>query len=402
MKLSDIVVEVRDRVLRRRGIIRPEDLDLTATIAFNGVGSWTIALATDHPMTKLLLTPGSGIIVSTKEDTLFSGPALGPELSASSTDPAGTLTISGITDDILLADRLAYPQPSNVDPTKQTEAHDVRKGVAETIMRQYVSWNCGPSAPTGRQDPYLTLASDEARGPVLTKSARFPALIDLVNEIAAAGNLGWRVIQRGSGRVFEVYSITDRTARIRLDLKNNTLSSEKVTVTPPSATRVLVAGQGEEVDRRFYEGTNDISKAAEAEWGRRIEVFVDQRQSDDTNEYVQKANEVLADKGSTLVAVELVPMDNSTMVFGKDWNIGDLVATDTRFGSYSAVVSSAAIRANSEGFVLGATLGDATLLQPNARQAAQLANAEKRIHHLEANAEISNQDYYAMSLMGVW
>lgn len=402
MQLSDITVEVRDRSLARRGVIRPEELNLQATLPFNDVGSWTIAIASDHPMADVLRAPGGGIIVSTKDDTLFSGPSVGPDLTASSDDPAGTLTINGVTDSVLLEDRLAYPEPGNVDPTKQTEAHDVRTGVAETVMRQYVSWNCGPDAPIGRRDPHLTLPADQGRGPTVTKSARFPVLLNLVNEIAASAGLGWRVVQKGSVRVFEVTTVADRTAAVRLSLLNNTLASQKLAISPPTATRVLVAGQGEEVDRRFYEGTTDDAEQAETDWGRRIEVFVDQRQSSDANEYKQKADEVLAEQGTTVVGVELVPMDNIGMTFGTDWNIGDRVAIDTSFGSFKAVATSAVIKAGPDGFTLGATLGDATLLRPSARQAAQLANAEKRIQHLETNAEISNQDYYAMSLMGVW
>jgi hypothetical protein len=40
VRLEDITVEVRDKNLVRRGIIRPEELDLELTDNFNNLGSW--------------------------------------------------------------------------------------------------------------------------------------------------------------------------------------------------------------------------------------------------------------------------------------------------------------------------------------------------------------------------
>jgi hypothetical protein len=64
VRLQDITVEVRDKALARRGIIRPEELVLELTDNFNNLGSWKLSLASEHPLCDTLRTPGSGIIVT--------------------------------------------------------------------------------------------------------------------------------------------------------------------------------------------------------------------------------------------------------------------------------------------------------------------------------------------------
>jgi hypothetical protein len=62
-----------------------------------------------------------------------------------------------------------------------------------------------------------------------------------------------------------------------------------VAVSPPGATRVLVAGQGNREDRQFIEMTSTDATAAEALWGRRIERFVDQRNTNDEEEELTRS-----------------------------------------------------------------------------------------------------------------
>ncbi|MDG4783245.1 hypothetical protein O7614_26650 [Micromonospora sp. WMMD961] len=392
MKLADITVEVRDKSLARIGQIRPEDLDLELSDLHNNVGTWKLRLAAEHPLAGVLRQPGSGIIVTGPSDVLFSGPTVKPENQATATDPAGLVTFEGVDDTVLLADALAFPQPSNADPETQTQAHDIRTGNAETLMHAFVSANIGPGAPAARRTSgllvaKLTMGANLARGPVTTKSARFPVLGNLLSELAATANLGFRIVQRGNVLVFETSAVADRSAEIRLDIRNNTLAGHKVAISPPGSTRAIVAGQNEGVNRQFLQVTTAESLAGESDWGRRIERFVDQRNTDKIEELRQAGLERLADDGASTLAVQVVPMEDSSMDFGVHWNVGDKVGVVVEQQELSTTVTGYILKVDKDGFRLGAVLGDPSGFNPDAALAKRVQNTESRVSALERNAE---------------
>ncbi|MEV1109931.1 hypothetical protein AB0I95_14910 [Micromonospora sp. NPDC049751] len=404
MKLADITVEVRDKSLARIGQIRPEELDLELSDLHNNVGTWKLKLAAEHPLADVLRRPGSGIIVTGPADVLFSGPTVKPENQATATDPAGLITIEGVDDTVLLADALAFPQPSNANPETQTQAHDTRTGPVETLMHQFVSANIGPGAPAARRasgllSAKLTMGANLGRGPTTTKSARFPVLGNLLSELAATANLGFRIVQRGTALVFETYAVTDRSAEIRLDIRNNTLAGHKVAISPPGSTRAIVAGQNEGVDRQFLQVTTAESLAGESDWGRRIERFVDQRNTDKVEELRQAGLERLADDGASTLAVQVVPMEDSAMDFGIHWNVGDKVGVVVESQELSTTVTAYILKVDKDGFRLGAVLGDPSGFNPDAALAKRVQNTESRVSALERNAEanttsiLSSADY---------
>ncbi|MFF4054608.1 siphovirus ReqiPepy6 Gp37-like family protein [Streptomyces sp. NPDC001708] len=404
MRLADITVEVRDKTLARRGIIRPEELQLQLADTFNNIGSWSLALASEHPLCDTLRTPGSGIIVTGPDDVLMSGPMVKSEFASTPTDPDGTVAFEGVSDTVCLADALAFPQPSNPNGATQTAAHDVRTGRAETVMHAYVNANIGPSAPAARRKAGLIMGTDGARGPIINQSARFPVLGNLLTEIALLGQLGFRVVQRGANLVFETYQITDRTAFVRLDVRNGTLSGQKVAISPPGVTRAIVAGQGELTERQFLQIDSPESIAAEADWGRRIEQFVDQRNTDDWTELQQAGTEAIADAGFTAINVQVVPMEDSAARFGKEWGLGDALVVIVDDQELRSTVTGYVLKADSGGFKLGAVLGDATGFDANAALNKRVTNTETRLSALEANtaSSASAANDQIMQIMGVW
>ena len=404
MRLQDITVEVRDKTLTRVGQIRHEELSLELTDNFNNVGSWALTLAAEHPLCDTLRTPGAGIIVTGPDDVLLSGPMVKSEYAATPTDVGGSVSFEGVSDTVCLADSLAFPQPSNPDGASQTESHDVRTGKAETVMHAYVNANIGPAAPAARRKAGLIMGTDGARGPSVNQSARFPVLGNLLTEIAFLGNLGFRVVQRGTSLVFETYIITDRTKLIRLDVRNGTLSGQRVAISPPGATRAIVAGQGELEDRQFLQVDTAESIAAETEWGRRIERFVDQRNTDDWTELQQAGDEVMADEGFTAVNVQIVPLEDSPVRFGVDWGLGDKLTVIVDDQELQSVVTGVVIKANSDGFKVGAVMGDATGFDANAALNKRVTNTETRLSALEANTSTggASANDQILQIMGVW
>lgn len=386
MDISQITVEVRDKTLARVGIIRPEELSLSAAPLLNNVGDWTLTLPGEHRLAPALATPGAGIIVHGPADVLFSGPVVTELAEEKTDDPIGTITFTGVEDTVVLADMLAFPQPANADPSTQTTSHDVRTGPAETVMHGFVNANCGPGAPVARRKAGLIMGTNGGRGPTITKAARFAVLGTVLEEVARAAGLGFRVVQRGNNLVFETWQVIDRSPFIRLSVLNGNLASQKVAVTAPGVTRVVIGGDGEQQARTFMQGDNADSRAAEAEWGRRIERFVDQRQTDDINVYVQKIAEELSKDGFTGMNVQVVPADDTSMQYGTDWGMGDKVACVYSTFERTSLVTGLILRVDSAGFRFGVVLGSRAEFDESASSAGRLTDAEKRIAALETAA----------------
>src|SRR5690606_23676579 len=125
----------------------------------------------------------------------------------------GTLWVSGSSDEAVIADRLAYPDPSKPADGQGEQTNHGRARAAGAGMKAYVEYNAGPSALAARQVPDLTVASGSSLGETVTGNPRFTPLKDVLNELATTGGeLGWRVVRvLGVGREFQVFQPTDRT-----------------------------------------------------------------------------------------------------------------------------------------------------------------------------------------------
>ncbi|AXQ61077.1 minor tail protein [Streptomyces phage Hank144] len=403
MRLEDITVEVRDKQLTRVGLIRPEELRLEVADTFNNVGDWRVQLGIENPLCNALRAPGAGIIITGPNDIIMSGPMVKSEFAATPEDPGGSVSFEGVSDTVILADTLAFPDPTNPNGASQTLAHDVRQGTAEGVMHSFVMANIGPTAPAERRKAHLIDGPSGERGPNVIKSARFPVLGNLLSELALLGGLGFRVVQRGDDLVFETYQITDRSATIRLDVANGSLAGQRVAITPPGVTRAIVAGQGELVKRQFLQVQTPESVAAEADWGRRIEKFIDQRNTDKWDELQQAGDEAMEDAGFTAVNVQAVPMEDTAMRFGIEWGLGDRVSVVVDDQELKSNVTGMTLRANDEGFKVGALLGDATGFNADAALAKRVTSTESRVSQLERTSDIgAAADNQLFSIMGVY
>lgn len=391
MRAKDITVEVRDKTFARKGIIRQEDLDLLLQVNYNNVGTWTIKLPVDHPMVPELKTPGSGIIV-TGPGWVSSGPTDGLDQVASVDDPEGTITFKGVTDDHILADRLAYPDPTTDDVTDQDETPVAAKPAS--LMAYYVMANAGEDAVASRKIDGLVLpssypaASIWSLGTTRTKVARFQRLGSLLTEIAdRAKNVGFRIVQRGSELHFECYQVANRTGDIRLDVWNQTLSSHRTVIAPPTVTRAIVAGNNEDGIRTLKEVSTDDSEDGEDLWGRRIERLIDARSTSRTSDIDEdlesSGEEALAVDGVPTVSVQAIPTAESSMQFGVDFNVGDKVTVVVDGVELSETVSGMIVRSNPREFSVGALIGDPTKFDANKGLAKQVAISAARLDKIE-------------------
>lgn len=394
MQVDDLTVEVRTRDMQRVGIITSKELDLEFVLVHNNVGTWKLTLSSEHPMCAVLRQPGAGIVVSSRGAVLGGGPMESPEESASPEDRLGMVIFEGVDDNVILQDATAWPEPDNSDVTTQTVSHDERTGACETLMHEYVSANIGTLATAERKAAGLSEGADEGRGPTVTKKARFPTLGELCAELSAAagGILGFRVVQSGQGREFQTYETQDRSREIRLTIENKRVAGQKVKTTAPGVTRAIVAGGGQLVDRVFVERSTTLSEQAEADWGRRIERFVDQRNTVDTTELNTAGDEVLVEGGFTGIGVQIVPAEDTALQFGTDWFLGDIVTVEVDGAEQPAVITGAVLKADSDGVRLGLALGEISTFASagNSTSGAPLLDGVsllERISNLEREGE---------------
>lgn len=391
MQIEDLVIEVRNAAFERVGRLRKSDLvGFTAVMCFNQVGSWTIALPNNAFLADELKTPGSGIIVSTDNGVILSGPTTSVVTNQTTEDPEGVFEISGVDDTILLLERLAYPEPSNSSVSTQATDYDTRTGLTEAVMKAFVNANIGPTATVDRKIANLSIETNAGLGVSVTKSARFETLQGLLVELANGSNLGFTIEQTLVGGLeFQVYQPTDKSTTIRFDLANNSLTKTEYAYTQPNVTRAIIAGSGEGVNRTFVERTSTDSLDAETVWGRRIEVFNDERGSATLTELEQAGDEILAVEGKTLVSSSVTPSDDQTMRFGYDWNLGDKVTVVIGDLESVAVVTEIGITVQEDGVYIGATVGPTTTTNFEAKVVDSVVSQEARISNLERNNSVT-------------
>jgi hypothetical protein len=384
MQVSDLIVEVRDADLVRVGQITKEHLvGFTAVFRHKAVGSWSIELPVNHPISEKLIEPGAGIVVTTEQGTLLSGPVVAVVTNQSTEDPDGTYQITGVDDSVILSERLAYPTPTTDDLEAQTTPYDVRTGIAEAVIKQYVNANLGPAAPVSRRVANLTIAAGTTRGDTVSGSARFDNLQELITGLADVGNLGFNIEQVDGSLVFDVFESVDRSDKVRLDLYNGRLTKSEYAYSRPKTTRVIVGGFGDEEFRLFYEASNAESVSAETVWGRRIETFLDARSGQFVEELQAAADEVLVNDGKTQLSVSISPSDDQTMLFGVDWNLGDKVTVVVGSLELVAVVTEVGLLISEDGVRIGATVGEPRSLDYETQILTRQANAALRIGKLE-------------------
>lgn len=254
MVSSEWQVIARDPDLKRRGYLPWNTLTLDHRHA--DVSSWTLTLP-DIPQVLDKIGPGWGVILLRWGQELLSGPLEddGPRSWTAADDGSGpgTLTVTGADDLVIVANELAYPAPSkNAVGQTGSAMQDIQSSVAaETAIKHYVSANVGSTRAAARGDANapgartVTVAADQARGDIISYSARFDGLLDVIQAISQAGsNLGAEVLQQGNSLVFDVYEPRDLTKRMRFSREAGTLTSASTTVSMPTVTHSVVLGTG--------------------------------------------------------------------------------------------------------------------------------------------------------------
>lgn len=315
---DDWTVRVTDATRVELGEISP--IQLQARLRWQDTGTWTLDVPFGDRLTALLAEPGSGIVVyAPGSDTpFFAGPRTQFRLTEAE---QLQVEVQGVTDQILLEDRLASPDPSLEPPWTVEER--VLSGPADEVMRAVVGENLGPLALPARQ----TVLVDTTPIPYV-EDVRWTVtgqpVSDVLEGIGDYADLGWTVDRLSNGdRIFRVLAPVDVSDTVIFSAQLGTVNRVELVDGRPSKTHVVVAGNlgPYDVVRPTVLRTD---AAIPAQWGR-IESFRDHRQSSDPGELEDVADSTLADQ-QPLQTVTVDPVDGAALVeFPTTYSVGSVV-----------------------------------------------------------------------------
>lgn len=311
-----------------RIFVREKDLTISGEITslsslnmvrrFNHSGSWVMQGQGSCP-----LIGGQGIIVDREGEIVFSGvvKAIEKDMNASQFI-ARCWKVSGVDDLGLLANRIAVPNPVNFNFS--TSAYDTRTGTAESVILQYVDYNCGANAIVKRRFPKFTVATSSGIGMTVTGNARFYNLLDFIYNLAQLGEVGYQVNYDPAldKLVFSVYETQDRSAEVKYSVDFGNLESFRYNEDAPKGNSIITLGQGEGMARAYIvaDDTNSIDA-----WGL-VEVVKDQRNEPDSAKLIKWANSVLKENKESLgYSFQTIDLPDIGFRYGVDYFLGDSI-----------------------------------------------------------------------------
>lgn len=281
-----------------------------------GVGTWQI---TAHGDRAFAVDKGWALVIVDETGTVMSGPVLDKGTIVEEGKRARVLT--GRSHLMHPANDIVYPIPSKGWGDQGDAAYYAAKGPADTLIADLVRSQIGQGARADRRVPRFTVATPPGTAPRSSINARFGVVLDEAAALAQAGGLAFDAVweQAAGGVVFRIRERVDRSRAVRFTGRNGGSGSTSYSLVAPTATVVLIAGQGQGADRtlRQYDGDDDG-------WGLRIVQFKDRRDTDDNDEHDKAGAEALAEGAATATA-SFEATETVGRVLGVDYQIGDTV-----------------------------------------------------------------------------
>ena len=300
----------------------------------NAVGDFSLSLPDNHVAYDALSSEGSGIVVRPlgNPEVTMSGYITDVYVTENRDSPVGGITVVGLTDEILLAGEIGYPDTSTditTGPSTMTLGveNDSETGPAETAMKAFVANNIGPAAGiTRRRYPFLNVPATAGLGTSGTWTSRFDNLLTLCQQIAINGGLAFRIAQSAPGEL--TFYVWEPTFNIeaRFSVNAGNLTSAVMSLRAPNQTDVIVGGDGEGTARIF---TRRETAGLEATYGRRMSKFMSRQSVTDYAE-LQQELDVELQEGLPEGGITLYPVELPTLRYGVDYRLGDKVSAIVR------------------------------------------------------------------------
>jgi len=253
-------------------------------------------------------------------------------------DGKETFTSSGVNYKDLLSRRVIAEYAGSSGATKS--------GAAETVIKEFVDEQIGPSAPAGDQVSGLTIEADGAGGDAVSISRSYRNLMEVCQEIAAIGGGDFDVVGNGDGawqfKWYDGQLGTDRRTTIVFATGFGNMENPRLTKYPATANYVLVAGQGEGTDRQWEERP---TSGAPTGIDRRT-VFRDARDTSDSSTQQARGDAEL-DAGKASNELTFGVIQTERYQYGEHYELGDLVTARYRDTSYDLKITGVHIQMGS-------------------------------------------------------
>lgn len=260
--------------------------------------------------------------------------------------PVGETTIRVESDVRKLWDWHGRPVPGAA-VTAQVAEYARYSGPTETIAKAAMAANFA------RLGVAWSVAPNLGRGPAARLEFRFHPLADKIVPLLDAAHLVLDVTYADHSVIVDVRE-AQLVAGVLSDLTGK-LEAYSWTRDAPTATRVVVGGRGEGVEREFLEKVNE---ELEAEWGDIIETFVDARNTEEGSTLEPDADEALV-AGLPTAGVSMDLIETDAFRFAQHFLVGDRVRVRVGPLDQLEAITQVQIADSPEGVVVTPKLGTA-------------------------------------------
>lgn len=275
-------------------------------------------------------------------------------------DNGDTIIISGRSIESILDRRIIWGQV-NFD------------GLVEDVIFRMLDLCLGQSAsPERRIANFERVPSNDSHIGTLRISMQCTGdnLYDVITKITKTLSIGFKMVIKDRKFIFSLYNGKNYSESQLVNPYvifsphfDNMLNSNFMEDISPLKTSALIGGEGEGHERKYMEVSSDVTGVD------RREMFVDARDvssriDNDHNMPLEDYNKLLTQRGLEKLTARKVGMNfegkiesSQLFVYGKDYNIGDIVQIENAYGCAAASrIIEAVISYNSDGFSIYPTL----------------------------------------------
>jgi hypothetical protein len=352
--VGDVTVQLFDATLTPRMPIT--FYSLSATLYYNAVSSWSMTIPYSQNLWNAVKAGDVLIEVDWRGMFKFGGkveqPAYQDSIPGARSGGAPLagpfMVLSGADWMALIANRIAYPDPTKTWPNQAKNVMDVLTNApVEDGVKAFIDQNmglgtigAGPGAIAARRMPYFDIANSLGRGGLVSYTVKFAAsvnlnLLDLCRTLIAAGSgttgMGMSIQRNGKRLLFDVYIPRDLSKKAWFSKDLGNLTAINLYLTDPTCTNACVNGAG----------ALSVEKVAASTtvWNR-SEQYVDQSTETDVNN-VNAAAQITLASGGFGPLLNATITDSPFLTFGRDYYLGDIVTVEVTPGNiYSDVITS--------------------------------------------------------------
>jgi hypothetical protein len=339
---------------------------LNAELLYNFVGSWAITVPYSDEIwgrvkKVIIVDPDTGDITRNGDcvmefdwQGLFKFGGKVENVGYSFTVPgastgAGTasgpmITLSGGEYSALIANRIAFPDPTKAWSLQTATGKKTYTGPCETVIKNLVMDNVGINAVVARKVTILDTVATTGSGGTVSYDVKFSQgvdlnLMDIIRSlIGTGGPMGLSLKRNGNRLTFDTFIPRDLRGTAFFSPEIGNLTSVDLSLADPTVTIALVRS-GIAPLFSFVSQAPDPATM----WGR-TEQYVDQSSETSNTLQATQAGKDALNEGAASPSLSVTATDIPLLTFGRDYWLGDLVTVEPRFGdTYSDIVTGVAL-----------------------------------------------------------